>query len=172
MLSQRGRPCREKAAPGPGSPEVQTKMPPQMKTGGKADQSEKRPHQTQTGGKAILDGPKSSHPPVVGEKGGPLANPPQMQTEGPVNMLNSSNKVAPCLALPGDEFLFSSKLNKTQTYKLDCGPVSPCSNGTQPGTVAVHGNTAFSSIPCRSVTSPPTRQVRKQIRENRFQTTL
>ena len=68
VLSQRGRPCGEKATPGPGSPKVQTKMPPQIQTGGKAERNKRRTHQTQTGGEANLDGPKSSRPLAVGEQ--------------------------------------------------------------------------------------------------------
>ena len=86
VLSQGVRASRENATPGPGSSKVERAKSPQMQTEGKAESEKKKPLQKQTGGKADLDGPKSSHPPVVGEKGRPLANPPQMQTEGPVKM--------------------------------------------------------------------------------------
>ncbi len=56
VLSQRGRPCREKAAPGPGSPKVEKTNPPQTQTEGKAEHEKRRPLQKQTRGKAILDG--------------------------------------------------------------------------------------------------------------------
>ena len=80
VLPLRGSPWWGNAAPGPGSPEVK-KASPQMQTGGKV--AEKKA--------ANLDGPKSSHPLVVGESGRPMANPPlQMQTvEGPGNRRNT-----------------------------------------------------------------------------------
>ena len=141
------------------APPMPRGRPPRNKLGGKwkkgkaADQEAKKPHQKQTGGEAAnLDGPKSSHPLMAGESGRPMANPPlQTQTvEGPENRRNTSKDV-------------SNQTNNKISSKSDCRPASPCANdtsGIRPrSVVAVHGSTAFSSI------------VRKQVRENKFQTT-
>ena len=149
VLSQGVRTSRENAAPGSGS----EKVPPQMQTEGKVDS----------------DGPKSSHPPVVGEKGRPTANdPPQKQTEGPAKMRNTfkltpgSAATDPCLEMRGlpRHKAFSTKLFGNVS-KAGPSAVAPESM------LALPGDAAFSST---SITSRPMialpEETRKHIFEN------